>query len=278
MKVICKIFLVIKSLMLRGLGKEHFIYYFSEVKNVGDDLNVDLIEFYSNKKAACPPLLSKFEHTLMVGSIIHEMNTKSVVLGSGLIHPSFIRKISGLGNIKALRGELTKKYIEEEFNVKLDVPLGDFALLMPRVIKCTNFEKKYKFGVVLHYKDKEHEIVEYVQNMGGKIIDVGQKVDFFVKELVSCEMILSSSMHGLILSDAYGIPNKRIVLSDLVTGGDFKFQDYYSTTYDPDNYFGYQLSHGVTEEEIKKVLELTTVKKYRYCLDELESVLKEALA
>jgi pyruvyltransferase len=35
-------------------------------------------------------------------------------------------------------------------------------------------------------------------------------------------------MHGLIVSDCYGIPNIRISASDLVAGGDYKFRDYYS--------------------------------------------------
>lgn len=35
-------------------------------------------------------------------------------------------------------------------------------------------------------------------------------------------------MHGLIVSDSLGIPNIRMVLSDQIVGGDYKFNDYYS--------------------------------------------------
>ena len=41
-------------------------------------------------------------------------------------------------------------------------------------------------------------------------------------------IILSSSLHGLILSDAYGIPNLWISVSNNIIGGDFKFLDYFS--------------------------------------------------
>ena len=35
-------------------------------------------------------------------------------------------------------------------------------------------------------------------------------------------------MHGLILAEAYGIPTCRVVFSEKILGGDFKFYDYYS--------------------------------------------------
>ena len=43
-----------------------------------------------------------------------------------------------------------------------------------------------------------------------------------------CKAILSSAMHGLIVADSFGIPNMRIVASDSLMGGDYKFKDYYS--------------------------------------------------
>ena len=37
-------------------------------------------------------------------------------------------------------------------------------------------------------------------------------------------------MHGLIFADSYGIPNAWIAPHDSMIGGEFKFNDYYSTT------------------------------------------------
>ena len=49
-----------------------------------------------------------------------------------------------------------------------------------------------------------------------------------IDQIKSCENIISSSLHGLIVSDAYGIPNVWIKISDNINGGEFKFKDYFS--------------------------------------------------
>jgi pyruvyltransferase len=50
-----------------------------------------------------------------------------------------------------------------------------------------------------------------------------------VNEILSCEYIISSSLHGLIVSEAYSIPNLWIKVSDKIRGGEFKYQDYFQS-------------------------------------------------
>jgi hypothetical protein len=67
-----------------------------------------------------------------------------------------------------------------------------------------------------------------------KVISVAQPPEEVADQIKSCKLILSSSLHGLIVSDSLGVPNVHLMLSDNLKsphhlrGGEHKFRDYYS--------------------------------------------------
>jgi hypothetical protein len=131
----------------------------------------------------------------------------------------------------ALRGKLTKSKLEKisskEYN---KIVLGDPGLLCKHLIDNTNVIKKYRLGIIPHYVDKTNRYISEIQanNPNSKIIDIQQEPYAFLKEISQCDTVVSSAMHGLIAADSLNIPNIRLILSDKLTGGDFKFNDYYS--------------------------------------------------
>jgi pyruvyltransferase len=104
---------------------------------------------------------------------------------------------------------------------------GDPALLLPR-FHNRGVEKKYSLGVVPHYVDKNHPWVRAARRRGVHIIDVQQENPLdVVDDIRRCRAIASSSLHGLVVADAYGIPSAQLVLTGRVWGGQFKFNDYF---------------------------------------------------
>ena len=63
---------------------------------------------------------------------------------------------------------------------------------------------------------------------GAKILNILDKPKKFISDLSKCEVVISSAMHGLIAADSLGIPNARAIISNNITGGDYKYNDYYS--------------------------------------------------
>lgn len=91
--------------------------------------------------------------------------------------------------------------------------------------------KKYKVGIIPHYIEKNLESFQTLQKRipNSVLLDVQKPVLETLKAMAECETILSSAMHGLIISDGLGIPNLRIKASKrLAEETNWKFEDYYS--------------------------------------------------
>ena len=212
------------------------LHYFASRPNFGDELNLYILQrlfsihTHQNKFRRC---------TLMaIGSLLNILldaknkNKKNIkVFGSGFIKEEIdtAEKIQTIPNIKALRGKISQKRLEKLLNKNLsNIPLGDPGLLASELVDTSNIKKKYNLGVILHYVDEQESCINNIKVNNYKIIDIKSNPIQIIKEMAECEVILSSAMHGLIAADALNIPNCRIILSDDIIGGDYKFKDYYS--------------------------------------------------
>jgi pyruvyltransferase len=50
-----------------------------------------------------------------------------------------------------------------------------------------------------------------------------------INDVLSCEKIIASSLHGLALGIAYGIPTQWCKITNKIIGGNMKFLDFYSS-------------------------------------------------
>jgi len=185
--------------------------------NFGDNLNYYLIKKLSGKEPVYCDDRANEKHVIVCGSIVTECNDNSILWGPGMANHS--DETSHAPEIRMVRGRMTMRRLNTTCAV------GDPCLLMPRLYS-PKIEKKYKVGIIPHWKDVEGLIdtEHYLINPLKPALEV-------IDDILSCEKIISSSLHGLILADAYGVPNMWLDTEVAIGGDGFKFLDYYSTTH-----------------------------------------------
>jgi pyruvyltransferase len=183
-------------------------------KNIGDTLTKPILNHFGiNVKYAPRNSTGK---VLFCGSIMKALRPNDIVLGAGVMRETDKFKLNN-NKILAVRGKLTEKILGVNCGVYCDP-----ALLLP-LIYDPEVKVKHEVGIVEHYIDKG-------LYKGGHKIDAFLSWKDFIREIKSCKKIISSSLHGCIIAEAYGKPVKWIELSNNVIGNGFKFRDYLSAT------------------------------------------------
>lgn len=211
------------------------LFYWSEIKfifkdkeNYGDLLSKYLIEKISGKKIKFiqpkkqPFLKFNKRNLLAIGSIIHHASKDSIVWGSGII--DFNQQIAE-ADFRAVRGPRTRDYL---LSLGYSCPeiYGDPAIFLPDYYS-PRIEKKYSLGVIPHYHDLELAKEIFSGWEGVKVIDLlTLDIEATTREILECEKIISTSLHGIIVAHAYQIPGIWVKMSDKIFGNDIKYVDY----------------------------------------------------
>lgn len=203
--------------------------------NFGDDLNLYLLSALSKRKIifydysiVCKILHKK--RILAIGSILGKwVDNNCIIWGAGsqldCECAPYVNPV-----IKAVRGPKTRDWLMKS-GMQCPEIYGDPALLLPKLYK-PNITNRNNIGVIPHILDEDSEELSIFlkHHKEVKVISLKDYVDWrdLINELCSCKMIISSSLHGLILSDAYNIPNVWIKIEYSLGGKDyFKYNDYF---------------------------------------------------
>jgi hypothetical protein len=151
------------------------------------------------------------------------------VWGTGLMFPTRLSSAFDL-EVHAVRGPLTYAAFEADVVHGKGLTQGDPGLLVHRLLDGAPVPKQHRLGVVPHHSQLRMAefgaIIE--QNDGAAMIDLRNPDALAVlRAIAACETIVSSSLHGLIVADALGIPNLWVEPRGLHRGGRFKFFDYF---------------------------------------------------
>ncbi len=124
-------------------------------------------------------------------------------------------------DIRAVRDPETRKILLE-MGLKCPEIYGDPALLLPYFYMPRKLQKK-EYVLVPHFNEWE----KYSMNEN-VVAAFNNNWKTFVDKICCSELVISSSLHGVILAEAYG---KQAVLLENTSATDyFKYQNYYSAT------------------------------------------------
>ncbi len=187
--------------------------------NFGDDINPSYFEKISGRGMRFAADRRQL-HILGVGSILEMANAWSIVCGSGfLTRPRRPPPLPAA--LVAVRGELSRA----AFDHADDVLVGDPLVLVDAFIG--RVEKRHSVGLVPHVRSIDEWRARNTR--GIHLVDPAGDPWEVVRDIASCDVVVSQSLHGLVVADALGVPNVWVASTDAKTGGPFKFEDYFST-------------------------------------------------
>jgi pyruvyltransferase len=161
-----------------------------------------------------------------IGSVLHNARDGETVWGSGINgkidddHHQFRRL-----DVRAVRGPLTRRSLQAR-GIAVPEIYGDPALLMPRFYprELVGADPRRAFAVVPHFNESPDKYAAYRDHL---VLPTCKPLAF-VRALLGADLVVSSSLHGVILAEAYGIP---AVYLDSGNGEHrFKYDDYYRGT------------------------------------------------
>lgn len=209
-------------------------YWFDKRPNYGDLLSRYLLQWLSVPfiHAKNPRQANAF----MVGSVARHARPKDEVFGSGFIDSSDF--VCPTAAYHWVRGPFSRDKVLSVGGKCPDV-YGDPALLLPRV--WPKAEPKHDVGIVPHYVDYEWAATEFPDY---PVINV-REVDCekTTRQITECRAIVSSSLHGIIVAHAYGIPAAWVPMSNKLCGDGIKFKDHYASV-------GLTAEHSTFEQPI----------------------------
>lgn len=211
------------------------LYYYREphLNNFGDCLSLELVKrivqspvkVYQKKTATPGPKL------LAIGSILFFANQHDVIWGSGTNGKKPYKSDYTFDtlDIRAVRGPLTRSFLMHTLHVSCPEIYGDPALLLPYFFP--EFRKKKEpsldYLIIPHYSENK----AFPKNNDPHIVYTTEPWEVVLRKILDSKFVISSSLHGIIVAEAYGIPARWLRVSE--SEPLIKYQDYYAATNRP---------------------------------------------
>lgn len=208
------------------------LYYWKDIPNFGDYLSLKLVErIVGGAVRECDSWLCKEQKFLAIGSVLINARKNDVLWGTGMNAKRTDPKLFKLQktDIRAIRGPLTRNFILKNFKVNCPEVYGDPGLLVPYFFpefkRKENPKKEYV--IIPHYSEEKL----YPKEIFANVVYPTDNWRDIIREILDSKFVIASSLHGLVIADAYGIPARYLRTSEHEPI--FKYMDYYLGTNRP---------------------------------------------
>jgi pyruvyltransferase len=172
---------------------------------------------------------------LAIGSILHFARSGDHVWGSGWNGKIAVEQFRAKAlTVHAVRGPLTAEFLRQR---RIEVPeiFGDPAILLPTLfpqLPPAKVDQDYIFIPNLNDQASMEDHPALVSPLRGWNV--------VLERIRQSRLVLASSLHGLIVAEAYGVPARYVRLSDREDL--FKYKDYWLGSGRPESAFEYASS------------------------------------
>ena len=197
--------------------------------NFGDYLSLLIVRSLSESHVCLADQHEKGK-LLAIGSILWSLQDHDVIWGSGAHHPNQIPHRRDVRCL-AVRGPLTLQELKLSGVVTSDAKpvFFDPAIITPLLFPSLKdkLTVQGRVSIIPHYSDIE--AVKSWQRSSGTALNI---INPFIhplkvaEQIAQSEKVISSSLHGLILSDSLGIPSVPLSISGNKEPA-LKYEDYY---------------------------------------------------
>lgn len=191
-----------------------YLHWWKAEPNFGDAINPLIVEHVAGRPVVHtgPRRADMFA----IGSLLQVVKRsfkeprksaeKLCVWGTGLLHPVFGHDFLKQVDLALVRGPITAALLNCEMK-----QFGDPGLLISDAVPYPGAQAD-RVGIVPHYSlINDHELLAFVaSDPAYMLIDPCGDPKEVSHAIASCAHVLASSLHGLIVSDAYGVPNTWI--------------------------------------------------------------------
>lgn len=200
----------------------------TEAPNIGDYLALDIVQQMLHlKNRFVLDKINKKNKLLSIGSVLHFAQDGDVLWGTGR-NGKLDEKVHTFSSLDArsVRGPLTRDYLLSK-GISCPEVYGDPAIIAPlfypEKLMCPNGPSQ-EFVIVPQLNDD----ISFYKGYEDLLVSPRMYPGEFIQSILKAKTVISSSLHGVILAEAYG---RNAIFLDSGSGETrFKYDDYYQGT------------------------------------------------